>query len=310
MLFASIRPIVSACVLATAVMTGPAFSEAQPAAPQRPATATTPAMPAPPAPALPFEQRYAPETRDRLREVLSQYPPTLQRVLQLDPSLLRDEGYLASYPALQAYLIAHPEVAHNPAYFLGEAEWQERITDPGLQAIRTWERVAESVTMFLVFLTIVFALGWLVRTMMDYRRWQRVSKVQAEAHAKLLDRLTSNDELLTYVQSSAGRKFLESAPIPLDGGPRPLGAPFGRILWSVQAGLVLAFAGLGLRVASGSVSEHSAAPLAVLGVLALMLGAGFAASAGVAFLLSRRLGLLESAPRIGGTGGPGTDPPA
>jgi len=39
------------------------------------------------------------------------------------------------------------------------------------------------------------------------------AKVQAEAHTKLLDRLTSNDELLAYVQSSAGSRFLQSAPM-------------------------------------------------------------------------------------------------
>ena len=57
---------------------------------------------------------------------------------------------------------------------------------------------------FFVVTTVLSALAWIVRTLIDYRRWHRLSKVQAEAHAKLLDRFTANDELIAYVQS-AGR---------------------------------------------------------------------------------------------------------
>ena len=39
--------------------------------------------------------------------------------------------------------------------------------------------------------------------------------MQYQVHNKLLDRFTSNEDLLAYVQTPAGRRFLESAPIPL-----------------------------------------------------------------------------------------------
>src|SRR5262245_31208777 len=61
-------------------------------------------------------------TREQLHRVLSQYPPSLERVLQLDPSLLQNPEYLGPYPSLAEYLSQHPEVAHNPAYFLGVGE--------------------------------------------------------------------------------------------------------------------------------------------------------------------------------------------
>jgi len=66
-------------------------------------------------------------------------------------------------------------------------------------------------------------LTWLIRTIIDYRRWSRLSKVQAEIHTKLLDRFSSNEELAAYIQSPAGSRFLESSPIRLDPGPRSLG---------------------------------------------------------------------------------------
>src|SRR5450759_4261870 len=56
------------------------------------------------------------DTRDRLINLLRQYPPSLSEVLRLDPSLLTNEAYLAPYPALAAFLKQHPEVAHNPSF--------------------------------------------------------------------------------------------------------------------------------------------------------------------------------------------------
>ena len=48
---------------------------------------------------------------------------------------------------------------------------------------------------------------WLIKTLVDYRRWLRLTKIQTEAHTKLLDRLTSNDDLRAYIQSPSGRRF-------------------------------------------------------------------------------------------------------
>ncbi|MBI4476831.1 MAG: hypothetical protein HY654_06630 [Acidobacteria bacterium] len=108
--------------------------------------------------------------------------------------------------------------------------------------------------------------------------------------------MASNEDLLAYIQTSAGRKFLESAPIPLDAGPRAVAAPLGRILWSVQVGTVLAVGGIGLQFVSGRVLEELSQPLFVIGVLAMSLGVGFMLAAVAAFVLSRRLGLFDTQP--------------
>ena len=61
---------------------------------------------------------------NRLREVIEQYSPSLFEVFRHDPSLLLNDQYLASYPGLAAFLQQHPEVGHNPAYFVGEPQWE------------------------------------------------------------------------------------------------------------------------------------------------------------------------------------------
>ena len=43
-----------------------------------------------------------------------------ERRLGLDPSLLSNQSYLAPYPALLSFLSAHPEVARNPSFYIGE----------------------------------------------------------------------------------------------------------------------------------------------------------------------------------------------
>ena len=147
------------------------------------------------------------------------------------------------------------------------------------------------------FATVVGFLAWLCRSLLNYRYWLRASKVQIDAHAKLVDRLTSNEDLLTYVQSPAGQRYLTSAPVSVHFTPRTVGAPVGRILWSVQAGIVLALAGVGLWVAKGTVIEEAAQVLQVIAILAIAIGVGFVLSAFISYLLSQRLGLLDPPPR-------------
>jgi hypothetical protein len=261
----------------------------------------------PPRPAV-NEDRDANETRDRLRQVLEQYPPSLQEVLKLDPSLLSNDAYLAPYPRLAAFLAQHPQVAHNPSFFVGEVysgRWDP--PNPRREAMEMWQGMMVGVAALIVFATVTMVLSWLVRTLIDYRRWLRLSKVQTEVHTKLLDRFSSNEDLATYLQSSAGRRFLEAAPIPLDSGPRSISAPLGRILWSVQAGLVLALGGIGLQYVSAGIIDEAKQPIYAMGVLALMFGIGFVLSAVISYLLSQRLGLLENKPLVGAATPPGQE---
>lgn len=231
----------------------------------------------------------AEQTRSELNDLLQRYPPTLHRVLTIDPTLLGNGSFLESYPALKAFVDSHPEVARNPSFYAGE-EQRPR----GRDASEMWDNVFQAIAIFGGFGMAMGLLIWLVRTLVDYRRWSRLAKVQTEAHTKLLDRFTSNEDLLAYIQSRAGSKFLESAPIPLDAGPRSVGAPMGRILWSVQGGVVLIAGGIGLEFVSARSTDAAAQPLQALGILAVALGVGFVVSAAVSFFLSRRLGLIEA----------------
>lgn len=230
-------------------------------------------------------------TRQRLHELLRQVPPSVYEVLRADPSLIDRPDYLAPYPALAGFLQQHPEIARTPSFYLGEFRYEPA---------RRGDRSFDLIQMLLAAIGLA-SLGtallgvfiWLVRTAIDHRRWLRVTRIQTEVHTKLLDRLTSNEDLLAYIQSPAGRRFLESAPIAVEQEqPRVQHAPISRIVWSVQAGCVLLALGAGFWLVQTRANIELAEGFWVMGVLIGALGSGFVASAIVAYLISTRLGLL------------------
>ena len=173
---------------------------------------------------LTVEQPDAQRIRNELSVLLDHYPPALRGVLVLDPSLLADQPYLAPYPALVSFLNAHPEIARNPSFYIGHSWGPRSNQDHGTQIVELWRDVLTGLSVFAGFAMGISLLVWLIRTLVDYRRWSRLAKVQTDVHTKLLDRFTANDDLLAYIQSPAGANGC-SAPVPLAG---PCGCPASR----------------------------------------------------------------------------------
>jgi len=239
----------------------------------------------------------AEQTREQLERILEKYPPAVGRVLKLDPSLMNNPGYMASYPLLSAYLAQHQEIVHNPGYFLENVNSPNQyFNDPKWRQRQEFYGLLAGVAGFTAFLVITGIIVWVIRMIVTSRRWNKLSKVQYEVHSKLLDRFTSNEDLLAYMQTPAGRRFLESAPIRLPEEPRSMAAPFSRILMSVQVGIVLLLTGIGLLYVSSTFIDEPAELFRVIGVVTLALGGGFLVSAVAAYALSRKLGLLDPAP--------------
>jgi hypothetical protein len=241
------------------------------------------------------EMPNAHETRNQLNEIFNQLPPSVHEVLRIDPTLLYRADYIGNYPVLAAFLEQHPEIAHSPAFFIGERHFDERPSSPGEAAARAVRDMVEFLTIVLVVATITTGVILLVRTAVEHRRWQRALRAQTDLHAKLIDRFGSSDELLAYLQSPAGKLLTETPNLP-QAVPRPsMAAPLSRIFWSLQAGIVIGALGAGLVFVSGSPNDPDvAAFLRGVGTVILMIGVGFAASAAVSYFLSQRLGLVQS----------------
>ncbi len=280
------RPKLGSVLAAMFAMSVALSAQQQPAStpPQAPPPVVVPMYQAPPD---------AEATRELLHALLRQFPPNLGEVLRYDHSLLTRADYLAAYPQLVQFLQQHPEIPRNPDFYLGSYSYDRR-REPLPHEIEAIGVLLGGMAAFCGVSALLGVLTWLVRAVIQHRRWLTMSKVQADIHTKLMDRMTTNEELLAYIQSPAGRRFLESAPIQSEPDSPRLGAPVGPIIWSMMAGIVFATVGMGFKLAAGSVTDQAQQAFTVVGVVILMLGAGFILSSIMAYLVSARLGLFPT----------------
>ena len=237
----------------------------------------------------------AEDTREDLRAILDKYPNSVPEILRRDPSLMAHADYMAAYPDLVQFLEQHPEIPRNVEfYFEGFASWQNpRRLDPSFEALGV---LLGGLGLGFVLILLATLVIWLVRAFIQHRRWLKASQVQAEVHTKLMERMTSNEELLAYVQSPAGRRFLEAAPVRPEADSPSFSAPVGSIIWSLMAGVVLTVLGIGFRYAGNFVKDDAHDAIIVVGVIILSLGVGFIIASLMAFAVSSRLGLFPSKP--------------
>ncbi|HUH62981.1 MAG TPA: hypothetical protein VLZ50_08290 [Terracidiphilus sp.] len=269
---------------------------------------SAPAAPAAPPPATDQELQ---ATQEQLIKLL-RLSPTLTTVVEHDPTLLSNQEYVnRNNPQLAQFLGSHPEVARNPEFYLfthlntegGRDEALERAVWPELN--QGWhpptpgERIMDNVIPFLVFLGILLGLLWLTRQLLENRRWGRIFKLQTDVHSKLIERFGSNQELMTYIGTDAGKRFLEGAPISVGLGPEQrMPNAVARVLTPLQIGVVLTLLGVGLLAIRNNLGADMISPMLLMGVVVLMPGIGFIISAGITWLLAARLGLMPEQPSV------------
>lgn len=237
-------------------------------------------------------------TREQLFRLL-RLSPKLTSVVARDPSLLADQEYVnRNNPELAAFLQQHPEITRNPDFYLfsrgiGMGNREERLEQVVWPDLAFGPYRVEHTTDYLAFgafLAVFGAALWLLRIFVDNRRWGRTMNLQSELHNKLLDKFGSSQELLTYMNSDAGKRFLEAAPVAGSDLPSPVKLVFSRILLPFQFGVVLFLVGMGCAALQGTPGIE--VPARVFSLVSITMGFGFIISAAFSYLLAWRLGLL------------------
>jgi len=140
----------------------------------------------------------------------------------------------------------------------------------------------EDLILFPMMFSFFAGIVWFVLT--TIRRY-KVAKLQAEVSNKLIDKFGSSQELLAYAQTEQGKALL----ISITTEP---GTLFGRIVGSLQAGIVLMVFGSALLFLHWMI-VGAAQTFLVFGVLILALGIGFALAGAVSYFFSKSVGLLD-----------------
>jgi len=292
-------------LLAVVIVTGSAMlagthaaAQTPPSRPQAPAPAVAPATPV-------QTERDVASLQDELIKLLRQ-SPTLTTVVAHDPSLLSNQDYVAkNNPQLAAFLAAHPEVARNPDYYLfthlnreggGPDEALERAVWPDIyrnQRQRTgFDDFLENLPPLIGISFFLLILAWGLRIFVENRRWHRIFKLQSDVHGRLIDKFSTNQELAAYMETEAGKRFLEAAPIPMNlGTEQRVPNAVARVLTPVQIGVILVLLGIGLLLLRHAGPDMET-PMLVLGTVILMPGIGFIISAGITWVLATRMGLM------------------
>jgi hypothetical protein len=128
-------------------------------------------------------------------------------------------------------------------------------------------------------------LGFVTWITLSTIRRYKTAKAAGRSADQTTRKFGSGQELLAYVQSDAGKQFLDSLTMEQ-------GTPYGRILGATQVGIILVLLGLVLLFLRGRVAGAEEGFL-VSGTLALSLGIGFGLSAALSYFLSKSFGLLR-----------------
>jgi hypothetical protein len=281
-----------------------ALAQAHPAAKPLPAPSATP----------PTDQEVA-DTQEQLIKLL-RLSPTLTTVVAHDPSLLSDQAYVQrNNPELAQFLSTHPDVAQNPDFYLfsrfdprggrrdqvlERAVWPEFPDQPRNQSVLP--QVIDNLVPLVCLPLLFFAFVWVIRILVESRRWSKTFKMQSDVHARLIEKFSSSQELAAYMETEAGKRFLEAAPpqIGFTGG-RHMPNAVARVLTPLQVGIVMVLLGLGFIMLRHAQAEMNV-PMLVMGTVLLMPGIGFILSAGAAWIVARRLGLMpEGSAALNGT---------
>ena len=242
-------------------------------------------------------------TQEQLIKLL-RLSPTLTTVVEHDPSLLSNQEYVNhNNPQLGQFLESHPEVVRNPEFYLfTRTDGDGGNRDQALQRA-VWPQYVEprrspaadfleNLIPLLAFVVAMGVLIWLIRLFTENRRWNQIFKLQMDVHGKLIEKFNSNEDLLVYMGTDAGKRFLEAAPIPVNFEPEQrVSSAVARVLTPLQIGIVLSLLGLGLILLRHASLDLNI-PMLVLGTVVLMPGLGFILSSAITWMLAGKLGLM------------------
>lgn len=136
---------------------------------------------------------------------------------------------------------------------------------------------------------LIICVAWIIINITRTLKQRANTRTRADIYNRLIDKFGTAPEFITFLQSDAGLRFIEENTV------EPA-SPVGRILTSMQIGIVLSLLGLGLLFIAGtegSVGHDFYIIVTMIGIVGLMIGVGLLASAYVSQRLCKSWGILS-----------------
>ena len=132
-----------------------------------------------------------------------------------------------------------------------------------------------------VIVWFVLALnGWMIWMIITTVRRVKTARIRSEVQMRLIERITTSEQMAAFLGSDAGHEVLQSATSDTQAGYQ--------VLSSLQWAAVLCALGAGLMFVRGT-----SPALNTVAVLSLAAGVGFGVAAALSYAAANKLGLLR-----------------
>lgn len=151
--------------------------------------------------------------------------------------------------------------------------------------------ILEDILAFAVGVTVIICLAWVVINIIRTMKQRANMRTRAEIYNRLIDKFGAAPEFIAFLESDAGLRFIEENTVQN-------AQPLGKILASLQLGIILTLLGIGLLITGnifgGSLGGDLYIVLTVGGVVGLMVGVGFLISSMISYRLCKTWGILTA----------------
>lgn len=151
--------------------------------------------------------------------------------------------------------------------------------------------ILNTVTALVFGVVIIISVVWIAVAVIIALKQRANTRTRAEIYNRLIDKFGTAPEFISFLQSDAGLRFIEENTVQNF-------APLGKILASLQIGVVLALLGAGLLVTGnifgGSLGGDLYIVLTVGGVVGLMIGSGLLISSAISYRLCKAWGIFPA----------------
>jgi hypothetical protein len=155
----------------------------------------------------------------------------------------------------------------------------------------TVNSVMNTVSAVVIAATIIVSFAWIITSIVTSIRQRANTRTRAEVYNRLIDKFGTAPELVDFLQSNAGLRFIEEQTVEVS-------QPLSKILGSIRLGVSLALIGGGMLIVANlwdrTLGEDLYIVIALGGTVALTAGAGFVIAAAISYKLCKSCGLIPN----------------